>query len=71
MFRDLRQMVPEHVELEILDDGWMFRNGLLMSASTSPGGMTLCDLAEKVVGQNLDRNTNEALVDRYIAELAK
>ena len=29
------------------------------------------DLAEKVVGQNLDHNTNEALVDRYIAELAK
>ena len=29
------------------------------------------DLAEKVVGQNLDRGTNEALVDRYIADLAK
>jgi F-type H+-transporting ATPase subunit b len=29
------------------------------------------DLAEKVVGQNLDRSTNEALVDRYIAELAR
>jgi F-type H+-transporting ATPase subunit b len=29
------------------------------------------DLAEKVVGQNLDRATNEALVDRYIAELAR
>ena len=54
MFRDLRQMVPEHVELEILDDGWMFRNGLLMSASTSPGGMTLCDLAEKVVSDLQD-----------------
>jgi F-type H+-transporting ATPase subunit b len=29
------------------------------------------DLAEKVVGQSLDRPTNEALVDRYIAELAR
>ncbi len=29
------------------------------------------ELAEKVVGQNLDRPTNEALVDRYIAELAR
>jgi F-type H+-transporting ATPase subunit b len=29
------------------------------------------ELAEKVVGQNLDRGTNEALVDRYIADLAK
>jgi len=29
------------------------------------------ELAEKVVGQNLDRGTNEALVDRYIAELSK
>jgi F-type H+-transporting ATPase subunit b len=27
------------------------------------------ELAEKVVGQNLDKGTNEALVDRYIAEL--
>jgi F-type H+-transporting ATPase subunit b len=28
------------------------------------------DLAEKVVGKNLDRATNEALVDKYISELA-
>ena len=27
------------------------------------------DLAEKVVGANLNRDTNNALVDRYIAEL--
>jgi F-type H+-transporting ATPase subunit b len=29
------------------------------------------DLAEKVVGANLNRETNAALVDKYIAELAK
>jgi F-type H+-transporting ATPase subunit b len=29
------------------------------------------ELAEKVVGSNLDRGANEALVDRYIAELNK
>jgi F-type H+-transporting ATPase subunit b len=29
------------------------------------------ELAEKVVGSNLDRSANEALVDRYIAELNK
>lgn len=29
------------------------------------------DLAEKVVGANLNRDTNAALVDKYIAELAK
>ncbi len=29
------------------------------------------DLAEKVVGKNLDRATNEALVDQYISQLAR
>ncbi len=29
------------------------------------------DLAEKVVGKNLDRATNEALVDEYISQLAR
>ena len=29
------------------------------------------DLAEKVVGQNLDRETQLGLVERYIAELEK
>ena len=36
MFRDLSQMVPEHVEFEILDQEWKFTNRLLWSSSSHP-----------------------------------
>jgi hypothetical protein len=54
MFRDLRQMVPEHVEFEILDDGWKFTNNRLWSVSTFVDWMTLYDLAEKVLSDLQD-----------------
>lgn len=54
MLLDLRQMVPEHVKLEILDDGWKFSNGLLWSVCSFVEWMSLCDLAERVLSDLQD-----------------
>ena len=57
MFRDLRQMVPGHIEFEILDDGWTLTNGLLRGGRTferRADWPPLCEFAETVVSDLQD-----------------
>ena len=52
MFRDLSQMMPEHIKFEILYQEWKFTNGLRCSLYLD--WTTLCDLAERVVSDLQD-----------------
>ena len=54
MFRDLREMVPEGMTLEVLNHHYRFTYRDLWSCSTVMDWMDLCQLAEQVLSNVQD-----------------
>ena len=54
MFRDLREMVPQGVTLDLLDDSYRLSHGELWFCSSVMEWMNLCQLADEVLSKVQD-----------------